>query len=63
LHFDGTRNLLSVHGRGSEIWLGGQAGELRRWNTDGARWERPAAKGTAPSGDLGALSVAGQGLK
>ncbi|HKO91413.1 MAG TPA: hypothetical protein VJU61_09690 [Polyangiaceae bacterium] len=57
-----TRNLLSVHGRGSEIWLSGQGGELRRWNPEGARWERPDAEGTAPSGDLSALQVAGDGL-
>jgi hypothetical protein len=57
-----ARKLSSVHGRGREVWLAGEGGELRSWNDEEQRWERPTAEGTAPRANLLSVQVAAQKL-
>jgi len=53
-----SRKLTSVHGRGREVWLGGEGGEVRLWNAETKRWERPAGAGATPRGNVLSVQVA-----
>lgn len=56
-----THNLFAVHGDATRVWVGGQAGDVRRYNAEAKHWERPTGTGPAPSTDVRGLQVgAGQ---
>jgi hypothetical protein len=54
------RDLHAVHGHGDDVWFAGEQGEIRSWNPEEERFERPVGEG-APGADLTALQVAADG--
>lgn len=58
---DTGQNLLAVHGSGDDVWFAGASGELRHYDFESERWERPSGEGPAPEGELRAVQVLGDG--
>lgn len=55
-----AQNLTAVHGRAGEVWIVGANGEVRRFDAETSRFERPQGEGPAPTGELRAVQVSGE---
>jgi hypothetical protein len=52
-----SQKLTSIHGRGNDVWLAGAAGEVRYYDRENERWQRPDGEGPAPGGELRGVQV------
>ncbi|HVZ34446.1 MAG TPA: hypothetical protein VG963_18585 [Polyangiaceae bacterium] len=56
-----TRDLFAVQGDAKGVWVAGSAGDVRRYDLQSKRWERPNGTGTAPTSDIHALQLGSDG--